>query len=48
LGRLLFGSTSDRVVKEASCPVVSVPPPGEARALGHETTSAAVEDAVAK
>jgi len=27
LGRMLFGSTTERVVREASCPVLTVPPP---------------------
>jgi nucleotide-binding universal stress UspA family protein len=35
LGRLLFGSTSDRVVREATCPVVTVPPPASALVVAH-------------
>jgi len=45
LGRLLFGSTSDRVVREATCPVVTVPPPGEAPMVGREVERTALQGA---
>jgi nucleotide-binding universal stress UspA family protein len=48
LGRLLFGSTSERIVREASCPVVTVPPLGAARLLAHEAATSAVEVALAR
>ena len=43
LGRFLFGSTSDRVVREATCPVVTVPPPGEALVVGLDADRAQVQ-----
>ncbi len=46
LGRFLFGSTSDRVVREATCPVVTVPPPGEAPVVGRDAERAVVRGEV--
>jgi hypothetical protein len=45
---MLLGSTSERIVREASCPVVTVPPFGAARLLGHEAATSAVEVALAR
>jgi nucleotide-binding universal stress UspA family protein len=43
LGRLLFGSTSGCVVREATCPVVTVPRLGRELGLGHVEAGADVQ-----
>jgi nucleotide-binding universal stress UspA family protein len=42
LGRMIFGSTSEHVVREATCPVVTVPPPAATGILAHRATETAV------
>jgi len=46
LGRLLFGSTSARVVREASCPVLTVPPFGSFRAQHRGASTAATAERI--
>ena len=43
LSRMLFGSTSDRVVREATCPVITVPPLGARTLRGRDLVTAMAE-----
>ncbi len=48
LSRILFGSTSQRVVREATCPVVTVPPLGATRILVSDAASSTVQVPLAR